>query len=314
MTNSKPLVSIAIACYQHKRFLRECLDSVLSQTYKNIEVIIVDDGSTDGSQEIIREYASKHNNFKIALFPFNKGVAYTQLKMLELSTGEYMCIFDGDDLMYPEKIEKQVTFLEQNPKYQMCFHDVMVFDDDTQKNLYLWSERYAPANCVKEALFQAIQPTKGKSKRTPSGSKFGRTAYIKSGVTDTRTAGRIEFIFFLGMEAANPGAPWYTLPEVLGMYRLHDHNISRQEKSWQKNAEETIVTYALAKIKFPQYIRDITMEEENWWFNEMIYNPGFPAADRRYYLREFRRDFGVMAYMRLRLFPLYLRLIRSIKN
>lgn len=314
MNNRQPLVSIAIASYQHERFLKECLDSVLSQTYKNIEVIVVDDGSTDGSQDIIREYASKHNNFKIALFPFNKGVAYTQLKMLELSTGEYMCIFDGDDLMYPEKIEKQVDFLERNTKYQMCFHDVMVFDDDTQMDLYKWSEKYAPANCAKEALFQANQSSKGKPKRTPSGSKFGRTAYIKNGITDTRTSGRIEFMFFLGMEATHPDAPWYTLPEVLGVYRLHDHNISRQEKSWQKNAEETIVTYALAKIKFPKYIKDINREETNWWFNEMLYNPSFPANSRQYYLKEFRRNFGVIKYIHLSLFKFYLKIVRTLKS
>jgi len=314
--SKQPLVSIAIASYQHRKFLRECLDSVLSQTYKNIEVVIVDDGSTDGSQEIIKDYASKHPNVITALFPFNKGVPYTQLKMLELCSGKYICIFDGDDVMFPEKIEKQVNFLEKHPEYQMCFHDVMVFDDDDQKNLYTWSEKYDWTTCAKDALFQANWSfKKTRTKRTPSGSKFGRASYIKNGVTDVRISARIEFLFVLGMEASMPGASWYTIPEVLGIYRLHDHNISRANSgNWLKNAEEASVAFSLARVKFPSYINYIVNEEAFWWFNEILHNPNLPQQNKKYYTRDFRSRFGLLKYFYLIGYSAYLKIRRRGNN
>ena len=106
---SKPLVSIIIPNYNKAPYIREAIESALNQTYKNIEVIVVDDGSTDQSREIIKSFGKKikayflpHKNANVARnFGFKK------------SKGKYIQFLDSDDIILPEKIEKQVEVLEK---------------------------------------------------------------------------------------------------------------------------------------------------------------------------------------------------------
>jgi glycosyltransferase involved in cell wall biosynthesis len=303
--NSQPLVSITILVYQHGEFLEECIDSILNQTYKNIEIIICDDGSKDNSQEIIKRYAALHSNIKPILFPYNKGVGYTQLAVLNQSKGEYICLYDGDDIMYPEKIEKQVAFLEENQDYDMCFHDIVVYDNDTKTYLYKWLDKYSTTRNAEEALFTANWFFKKNTRRTPSGSKFGRASYILNGFTDKRAGAWIEFNFYLGMYAARPHAKWHTIPEVLGVYRLHNNSISRIKASWLTRTEEANMCYELAMLKFPQYIDKIKNEQAFWWFNQLLYNQ-VPKEFGRIFHKEFYRKFGLVKYTYLYLCKLFL--------
>lgn len=105
-------VSILMPMYNSEEFLRESIESVLNQTYTEIELIIVDDGSQDSSLEIVKSY----NNDKIKLYKNsrNRGLPYTRNRLLDLATGEYIALLDSDDIALPERIEKQVEFLEKN--------------------------------------------------------------------------------------------------------------------------------------------------------------------------------------------------------
>ena len=155
MQNNIPLVSIVVVSYQQVEFLKPCIDSILAQTYKNIEIIIADDGSTDHSHEVIRSFAAANNNIKPILAPVNKGISSNLNIGMEHGTGDYICIIAGDDLMYPTKIEKQVAFLEANKDYEMCFHNVEVYDEDNKEILYKWLDKYLPCRHATDALFIA---------------------------------------------------------------------------------------------------------------------------------------------------------------
>lgn len=102
----KDLVSIIIPVYNGEKYLREAIDSALSQTYKNIEVIVVNDGSTDKSEEIAKSYGSRIRYFKKE----NGGVSSALNMGLEKMRGYYFSWLSHDDLYYPEKIEKQVAY------------------------------------------------------------------------------------------------------------------------------------------------------------------------------------------------------------
>lgn len=102
----KDLVSIIIPVYNGEKYLREAIDSALSQTYKNIEVIVVNDGSTDNSEEIAKSYGSRIRYFKKE----NGGVSSALNMGLEKMRGYYFSWLSHDDLYYPEKIEKQVAY------------------------------------------------------------------------------------------------------------------------------------------------------------------------------------------------------------
>lgn len=97
-------VSILIPCYNAERWIRECVESALSQTHGNCEVIVVDDGSTDGSFEIIRTFGDR---IKSETGP-NRGGNPTRNRLLELATGEWLQYLDADDYLEPTKIEAQL--------------------------------------------------------------------------------------------------------------------------------------------------------------------------------------------------------------
>jgi len=123
-----PLVTIVIPSYNHARYIEACVLSALAQTYPNIELIVIDDGSTDGSVEILDRLAREHG------FQFyaqeNMGLPRTLNKALELSRGDYFCPMGSDDVMLPEKTALQVAFLESHPEAGFCCGNARFIDQN----------------------------------------------------------------------------------------------------------------------------------------------------------------------------------------
>ena len=125
MSHTPPLVSILINNYNYGRFLAEAIDSALNQTYSNIEVIVVDDGSTDDSHSIIANYQQKI----IPILKENGGQASAFNVGFAASRGEIICFLDSDDLFEPQKISEIVQIFEQNPEVGWCFHPLTYIGD-----------------------------------------------------------------------------------------------------------------------------------------------------------------------------------------
>lgn len=109
MNKRSPSVSVIITCYNYAEFVEEAIRSVLDQTYKNIEFVIIDDGSTDKSLEVINKYK---DSAKVISRP-NKGIVYTRNEALGLATGKYLCFLDADDYFSPDYVEKSVRIAEE---------------------------------------------------------------------------------------------------------------------------------------------------------------------------------------------------------
>jgi glycosyltransferase involved in cell wall biosynthesis len=115
---SQPLVSVVMAVYNAEKYLNESIDSVLNQTYTNFELIVVNDGSTDSSKDIIFSYPDKRIKYFENLR--NLGLVPTRNKLLEKAKGKYIATLDSDDVALPERLQLQVEFMENNPDYGMC--------------------------------------------------------------------------------------------------------------------------------------------------------------------------------------------------
>jgi glycosyltransferase involved in cell wall biosynthesis len=117
-----PKISVYITSYNQKRYLIEAIESVLTQSLKPHEIIIVDDCSNDDSQELIAKYTQKYPNL---IFPIyhtkNFGVVQTRLDALNAVTGDFVTYVDGDDRFLPEKLEREFEILAGNPKAQIAF-------------------------------------------------------------------------------------------------------------------------------------------------------------------------------------------------
>ncbi|SET25538.1 Glycosyl transferase family 2 [Salinibacillus kushneri] len=108
----KPLVTVFIPMYNCEGYIGQALESILNQTYANLEILLIDDGSTDQTVEIVTKY--NDNRIKLIQNKENKGIPYTRNLGVEQANGKYMAIMDSDDIALSNRIERQVYFMERN--------------------------------------------------------------------------------------------------------------------------------------------------------------------------------------------------------
>ena len=125
--NSKPTVTIYITNYNYGKYIDNAIQSVLSQTYIDYELIIIDDGSNDDSKEIINNYEKKQNVFVV--FQKNKGLNVSNNVALSLARGKFIVRLDADDYFAPQAIDLMVSELERNPDYALVFPDYYLIDE-----------------------------------------------------------------------------------------------------------------------------------------------------------------------------------------
>jgi glycosyltransferase involved in cell wall biosynthesis len=129
-----PLVSVICLCYNHESFVREAIESVLNQTYSNIQLIIVDDFSQDRSASIIHQLVSQHNQLTFLHLPANVGNCAAFNKGLTQAKGEFVIDFATDDIMLPDRIEKQVNlFSKLDQSYGVVFTNADYVDSNGRK-------------------------------------------------------------------------------------------------------------------------------------------------------------------------------------
>lgn len=120
MNETHPLVSVALCTYNGAKFLREQLESIVHQTYQKIELVVVDDGSTDSTKDILKEYAEKFPFVRLYYNSTNLGLVRNFEKALSLCAGELIALSDQDDIWNPEKLERQVNAIGDN---MLLYHD-----------------------------------------------------------------------------------------------------------------------------------------------------------------------------------------------
>lgn len=113
-----PFCSVIIPTYNRALFLKEAVDSVLAQDFKDFELIVVDDGSTDETQKILAPYLEK--NLLKVIVQKNKGVAAARNTGIKSAAADWLAFLDSDDLWLPKKLEKQINFLRENPNLKIC--------------------------------------------------------------------------------------------------------------------------------------------------------------------------------------------------
>jgi len=125
-----PRVSVIVPNFQHEAFLRQRLDSIAAQSWKDYEVILLDDASGDGSVEILREYAEKHQ-WQLEINANNSGSPFKQWnKGVALAQGEYLWIAESDDIAHPEFLSRLVPLLDQNEKLGIAYAQSMLIDEN----------------------------------------------------------------------------------------------------------------------------------------------------------------------------------------
>lgn len=131
-----PKVSVIIITYNQKEFIKEAIESVLIQDYEPLEVVIADDASVDGTQDILQEYAVSYpDKFILILNKKNLGITGNCNAALSACSGDLIAIFGGDDILLPGKISAQVDLFIQYPETSFSYHSVEIFEHQTGKIL-----------------------------------------------------------------------------------------------------------------------------------------------------------------------------------
>lgn len=130
--NGEPLVTVLIPVY-NRPYVTTTIKSICDQTYKNLEILIVDNASTDNTVQMIREI--KDDRIRLLVNEVNKGQTYSLNRGLEEANGKYIARIDSDDIALPERIEKQVTFMEENSDYVLVGSWVRFISDDDKPGM-----------------------------------------------------------------------------------------------------------------------------------------------------------------------------------
>ena len=112
VNNREPLVSVIIPTYNSSQYIKEAIDSVLAQTYKNFEIIVIDDGSTDNTKEVLAPYLSVIKY----IYKNNGGPASARNRGIKEANGEFVAFLDADDVWKPDRLARGVDILDQRPE------------------------------------------------------------------------------------------------------------------------------------------------------------------------------------------------------
>jgi len=128
----QPLVSVIMPAFNAELFIADAIESIISQTYRNWELIAVDDGSTDATKQIIRNLANKNNKIKPIYLRKNHGESAAANIGFSKTKDQYIARIDADDIAHPERLTKQVKFLQNHPDYVLVGSQADIIDEYNQ--------------------------------------------------------------------------------------------------------------------------------------------------------------------------------------
>lgn len=246
------LVSVVVPIYNQVGYVDETIASIVGQSYKNLEILLCDDSSNDGTKEKLLEWAGKDGRIIPILSDKNEGLSFNINKGLDRATGEFLAIMGGDDKMAPDKIGKQVYFLKNNPDFDVALHWVEVFDSKTGKILSVINSHIlkSPADWFFPKVSFGFS-NKSKNSTFPPTAYLARSVYALHSRYDYRLKFKNEVLFAIDNYMNKPNAKWHCIPEVLGFYRSHDNNMHKSREMSEALLEETYVNFAIASARYP---------------------------------------------------------------
>lgn len=226
MGHFKDLVSIIIPVYNREETIEECILSVKGQSYQNFELIIVDDGSTDGTAEVCRKLAATETRLKLFSLGSNSGVSEARNKALDLAGGEYVFFLDSDDVIHPFLLETLVSGIKNSRAKIGATDVVQVRESDWYKLASKLAEASGVGDTIAYTDAEVVDAMLGGS-RSPLGC-IGGVMIRRDLIGSTRFRSDLyigEDFFFL-YENIIKGADAVFLKQRWYFVRLHDHNSS----------------------------------------------------------------------------------------
>ncbi|MCC3428674.1 MULTISPECIES: glycosyltransferase [unclassified Microcoleus] len=261
-----PQVSVIIAAYNGSRYIVQAVESVLCQTFTDLEIIVVDDGSTDETHQVLQPYFDRIRY----VYQENAGVAAARNRGIQESKGEFIAFLDQDDFFLPDKLAAQISLFRQQLSLGIVNSGWRIVNQQGDKISDIKAWEYFPKLNLETWIVQ--MPV------LPSAMMFSRQWLELAGgfnsefdsVDDSDLVLRLAL---LGCEAA-----W--LPQVTVSYRQHDQNVSIKKALKQANLFITLKQQFFAKPDLPQHIRELenpAFYEALTWMAWQLYYSNYPV-------------------------------------
>ncbi|MGB3266081.1 MAG: glycosyltransferase [Microcoleus sp.] len=265
LSSKKPRVSVIIPAYNCERYIARAVESAINQTYKDWEIIVVDDGSTDSTSQVLDVY----RDIIQYVYQENQGAAIARNRACEIAKGEFLAFLDADDFFLPEKLAKQIACFEADPSLGMVQNGWLMVDE-TGKDIYAsvpWEES---PNLDLEAfvLFKSVRP---------SAMMLRREWWERLGGFDPRFPPTEDLDFALRLTLKGCKCAW--LKEVLTCYRQHDKNLMSGGQKVMKSME-IVMEQFFARPDLPDRIRKLKKAERYKclvWIAWRMYRDGYLA-------------------------------------
>jgi glycosyltransferase involved in cell wall biosynthesis len=230
------MISVIIPCYNYGHLIADTIDSVLHQSYADVEIIVIDDGSTDSTKEVLSHYTAKYSQVKYYKYE-NAGLGTARNRGLEKVTGQYIQFLDADDLIEPEKFEVQLRLFEDNPEADVVYGSVRYF----KNNAFDLSERLLTYWGPNKEWMPKVS---GKNDAIYSSAIKGNFAHLSSplfkkelvdmvGDFDNEISAVADYHFLLRCVIAGAYFYYHDTANTYSLVRWHPDNMSRNVKMMQ---------------------------------------------------------------------------------
>lgn len=284
------MVSIVIPCFNGEKFISRCFNSILNQSYNNIEVILVNDGSVDKSEEIIKlerlKFKEKNIKFKY-IYQQNKGAGGAINSGLKHVTGKYLTLLDIDDYLMPNSIEEKVRFLEDNKEYDIVRTNgyyvseenlnnetnLFVVNDDEKNNIYIFDDLIEAKtnNWAGSYMLRSSKLFEFYKDRNIYESKYGQNLQLLLPLAYKGKSGFIDKPLMKYIRQENSlsqlkGDFNLEVKNLLGYKQIRKHmlNIILSDDELNKYLERLEIVYAKYLMNLAFYKKDIKLLKENY--------------------------------------------------
>lgn len=234
---STPLVSVIIPSYNAASFLKEAVDSILNQTYKNLEILIIDDGSTDNSISICKEYSNLDDRIQLIENKTNIGLVNTLNKGILLAKGHYIARMDADDRSHLNRIERQVAYLNRHSEVSVVGCNALSMDMNSKV-----AKKPSTIYCDPHTISFSAYFTQA----LIHGSVLAKSAILKENPYDVNYKHSEDFELWLRLISKNYQIA--NLREVLYFYRINEKGVSQQNSDTQIKSHNKASYYYLNQL------------------------------------------------------------------
>lgn len=239
--DNKVTVSVLVLTYNHEAFINDALASIETQDFDDIQVVIGDDASSDTTSKLIDTFEnSSRLEFEKIYFEKNVGITKNFNACLAKCTGDFIFLLGGDDIFLPGKISMQVKYMLNNPRVDISYHNVEVFDSDTDKRLYLYNEIHGKYEgsaeiLLKRGTFNCGCSVAVRNKSLP--------------FCDERIKYASDWLWYIDILMKERGNIGY-IDGVWSRYRRHCNNITGKSK-FDQQYQEVMLSLEIASDKYP---------------------------------------------------------------